>query len=599
VVGWGVPPFQLRGPDGSGATISELTAAFRQGFVLEMVDTRTGEAPDGLPPVFVFVLNPVQYSLSEPFQAQITPGEDNNVVSEENGIIVREVTLSGTFGMSNKTATGFRGAQGFGRAQSGTKHFNDLRNFFRAYSAAKKDPARSATLRMLFHALRDDDHFVVIPKMFETPRDSAKTRTHHEYRITMSATNEVLASALQQDTSTDRASGIDNALGTVVGAFNDARAAIAEVTANLATYKRKVANISTVIIQASQMINAVGGFVSGATSAIAYPGQLATQVADAIDVAEDDMIGFGAAVPAMGDTEGARTLRRLSAAIDQIAQNGQLFAQQASTVADRFSGERSVTQSDVSQSGTSGTPGPGGATIGSRVRNVAGGTNAIAGLDIPTGGGFSSVTVQRTDTIESIAIRAGVSVEAVIILNSLVAPYIVPGGGPGYAKVGDTLIVPATGTGALGAGPQDYLTADEAIFGVDLAIDQRLYAASGTFDLVENSTLDDLALVGGIQNVVQGTEITVGIERGTEMVPELADIGIRRNVGVKGTIQHVLLASLTLREALMADPRVTGIASSSVVLDGDVLQQEITPIVGGSRAGAPFVLPFGSASSGA
>lgn len=604
----GANDFNLHGPDGSEANISELTAAFRQGFVLEMVDTRTGAAPDGLPPVFVFVLNPQQYTLGEPFQAQLTPGEGNNVVTEENGIIIREISIAGTFGLTNKTATGFRGAQGFGRAQSGTKHFQDLRNFFRAYSAAKKDPQSSAFIKMIFHALRDDDHFVVIPKSFETPRDSAKTRAHYEYRITMSATNESVASALQRDTSTDDLSGLDNALGTVVGAFNDARAAIADITAELAIYKRKVGNITTVLVQASQFINAVGGFVSGATSAIAYPGQLATQVADFLDTAEDDMLGFASGVPSMGDTEASRTLRRLSAALDQINQNGQLFAQSASNIAGSFDGERRVTQSDVrpnavdrgdtTTTSLTGTPGPGGATIGSRVRNVAGVTNSLAGLDIPTGGGFRSVTVRRTDTIESIAIRCGCSVEAIILLNNLNPPYIVPGGGPGLAQAGDSLIVPGTGTGVLGAGPQDYLTADEALFGRDLALDQQQYGASGTFDLQVNSTRDDFATMGGIQNVVQGTEITVGIERGTEMIPELSDIGIRRNVGVKGTIQHVLLASFTLREALMSDPRVTGIASSRVVLDGDLLTQEITPIVGGSRASAPFVLPFGSASAG-
>jgi hypothetical protein len=99
-----------------------------------------------------------------------------------------------------------------------------------------------------------------------------------------------------------------------------------------------------------------------------------------------------------------------------------------------------------------------------------------------------------------------------------------------------------------------------------------------------------------VANVVQGTEITINTERGTtQFIPTL---GIRRNVGTKGTIQHVLLASTVLREALLSDPRVSGIESSRVVLDGDQLSQEITPIISGQRPGATLVLPFGRASSG-
>jgi hypothetical protein len=60
-----------------------------------------------------------------------------------------------------------------------------------------------------------------------------------------------------------------------------------------------------------------------------------------------------------------------------------------------------------------------------------------------------------------------------------------------------------------------------------------------------------------------------------------------------------VLAALNLREAILSDSRIEGIAESEIVLDGDVLSQEITPIITGQRSDVTLVLPFGRASGGA
>jgi hypothetical protein len=147
----GFTRYTLTGPDGSTASIAELRTGFRQGFVFELLDLTRPLIPLE---VHVMVLNPVKYTLSEPFQLTLTPGEDDTVVAEENGIIVREVMLEGTYGIQDKRAQGFIGAQGGGQALSGNAHFNALRNMFRRYSAIKKDPRRAANVVMIFHALR-------------------------------------------------------------------------------------------------------------------------------------------------------------------------------------------------------------------------------------------------------------------------------------------------------------------------------------------------------------------------------------------------------------------------------------------------------------
>jgi len=585
--------FTLRGPDGSEASISELREGYRQGYVFELLDITSPNTPIE---VHVLVLNPTSYTLGEPFQADLTPGQGDEVVAEETGIITREIRLEGTFGLSPKTARGFQGAQGAGQAMTGTEHFNKLRNLFRRYSALKKDPAKAPNIRLIFHALRDDDHFVVVPRQFETPRD-AQSRVHYKYRITMTAVAEATVSGLRRTAApTD---GFDNAVRDINEAFNDARAAFAEVTANIGEIKRKVGNIQTVMVQAASVLNAVGNFVRGAAGLINYPLQLVATTTDMLTRAGDDLIDAVATSNFGVLTENARSIRRLEAAIDRIALYDDRFMQVgAEQIAELFQGERRVRTSDVDSSGGGSAPGAGGATVGSRTRAALGSDGRLAGLDVASGRGYEIHEVRRTDTLDSIASRYGTTPEAVALINNLLAPYIVPGGGPGLAGEGDRLLVPAAAprSGSAGRGAVDYLTPEEALYGVDFALTPHEHGELFDLRVEEVRGGYDAELVGGIANVVQGTEITINTELGTtQFIP---DLGIRRNVGVKGTAQHVLLSAIVLREGILADPRITGIESSRVVLDGDVLTQEVTPVVRGRRPGATLVLPFGRASSG-
>jgi hypothetical protein len=117
---------------------------------------------------------------------------------------------------------------------------------------------------------------------------------------------------------------------------------------------------------------------------------------------------------------------------------------------------------------------------------------------------------------------------------------------------------------------------------------------AGRFELRVAPNGLDADKVRGLANVIQGTEITVRTERGaTVYVPE---VGIRRSVGVKGTIQHLIMAALNLREGILADPRIEGIQDTTTILEGDVLSQEISPKLVGEKEGVTLVLPFGKAT---
>ncbi|HET6416669.1 MAG TPA: hypothetical protein VFG22_10280, partial [Polyangiales bacterium] len=338
--------FVLNGPDGGAANISELRTGFKQGFIFEVLDLESGRTiPDG---VHVMVLNPQRYSLTEPFQVTLTPTENDTVVAEENGIIVREITLEGTFGITEKRARGFQGAQGGGNPLSGADHFEALRNLFRRYSARKKDPLTAAKTQMIFHALRDGDHFIVVPREFTTPRDAGKTRTHHEYRITLAAIAPAIQSGLVASRSgTDFFDDVTNVLRDINEGFNDMRAGIAEVTASLGQIKRKVGNINAILNGAIQLANAVGGFLAGATALINYPLQLAANVVEAVDgIADSLLLSVEGAAFGVFD-ENARSLRRISAAADKIIVFGDKFEATTRRIEDLYSGERRLTANDI------------------------------------------------------------------------------------------------------------------------------------------------------------------------------------------------------------------------------------------------------------
>lgn len=580
-------------PGSADAPAGDLVTGFRNGFVFELLDTRE-ERPLS---VHVMVLNPVRYELTEPHVSTLTATAANTIVDESYGILQRQISLEGTFGASAKKATGFIGAQGEGQPLSGHEHFRHLRDMFRRYSELKKDAEVAPFIRLIFHALRDDDHFVIAQPTFTTPRDAKRARMHYEYRVQAVAIADAstISKLRREDAGGDAIDGISSFARDIGEAFNDARAAFAEVNAVLGEIRRKAGNLQSVMVQAAQFINAVGAFVAGTASLIRYPIQLAAtmseQIADAADTiafALDDATEGTAA-------EAARSLRRMEVAFDRIASFPDRFADDPlAPLARLFSGERRLTEQDMNDRTA-------GATIGTRPR-VTAGSEGRAGVTYGEFSGVSEVRITAVDSIDSLASRYRVPAEAIIVINDLRPPYIVPGGGPGFRGPGDTLLIPTrSGTGVNGplavAAADDTARAEDALYGVDLRLDPELLAVN-LLDIVENEVNDpyDAELVRGLDNVVQGTAITINTERGTSVF--LPDVGIRRSVGKRGTVQHVLLAALNLRDGILSDPRIEGIRESKIELVGDVLTQEVTPIVRGRRDGVPMVLPFGRASGG-
>lgn len=579
------------GDEDSAIPAVDARLGFRAGYVIEVVDDEWDEVLEAQ----VFALNPKQYNLSEPFALTLTPGDDDMVVSEEAGIIIREITIDGTFGLSKKTAptfttntranTGASSTAKGGGTKSGNQHFLALRKMFRDYGKLKKDPTRGPNIRMIFHSLKDDDHFVVVPRQFETPRDSRTSRFTYEYRITMAAIAESDRRVVPQG------DDFGNPLKIVMEALNDARAFFSELTSELSLLKRQAGNIQAVLINANALITSVSNLVTGATDFIDFGFKQAVgvvnSVADVADTIANTLLDV--TVGTIGDA--VRNLQRMEAAFNRILAFPDKFTgagNDLSRLFREYEGERGLTQADIENSTA-------GASLGSSTR-IARGSSGSAGLSLDDFDGFRRHTVTGTDTLSGIAGRYDVPPELIIVINDLRFPYIADGAGPGVRSAGDELLIPTRGGSSTGGSRRGHASVEDTLYGRDIALDERVFLRERKLEWKVATTHGamDAETVSGVANVVQGIQLIVRQERGSNAY--LQSVGIRRTPGQKGTIERVMMTALNLREGVLLDSRVIDIDSIDVVLDGDVLTQEITPILRGQRNDLTLVVPFGRAT---
>jgi hypothetical protein len=582
-------------PSATPTSLSDVEFGFRQGYVFELVEL---SEPQRAIETFVFPIAPRLYTLDEPHALTITPTQGNSVVTEEFGSIIREITIEGTFGLTKKRASSYQGAQAGGNPISGNEHFRLLRNLFRRYYALKQDPIQGPRTQMRFHSLREDDHWIVVPRSFSTPRDAKSTRVHYDYRISLAAVG-VVDDVLAPRTVSSETNAFKDALRDISKALNDARGFFADLNVFLTNDVQRgvFGNLQAVMLNAGSVINAVSNFLRTGAGFINIPFQFAVNVCAQLEQLADDFEQAALLAPLDETANAARNMRKLESSFERICAWHDRFEQnwnnRVRTIESAFAGERRITQRDV-------LDGTAGATAGTRTR-VAYGSEGDAGLSLGNYSAVISVTVTRTDSLRSLAERYGVPPELIIVINDLAPPYFTEAGGAGTLGPGDEVLIPVADAGDRDTGAvvgSGYLPADVLLYGRDLAIDMDLYDRTGIFDLkvdVAHGALD-AETVGGIPNVVQGTLITVETERGSTVY--LPDIGVRRSVGTKGTLNHVILAALNFREAILSDPRIEAIESSEVLLDGDVLSQNMTARLVSRRTAVSLVRPIGRVSGG-
>lgn len=142
------------------------------------------------------------YAVNEPFTVVITPTQDDGKYITNNGVIMRDIIISGTTGfMPNAVNTSVRplsngaeqviginqvstSAEDNRRKNSGFIRFVKLRNLFRRYSQIKKKgtPSDANATFLFFYDRKLDEWWVVEPLNFKMQKTKAKPFTY-DYTI--------------------------------------------------------------------------------------------------------------------------------------------------------------------------------------------------------------------------------------------------------------------------------------------------------------------------------------------------------------------------------------------------------------------------------
>lgn len=140
---------------------------------------------------FRLQINPQELSQDEIFAIQVTPTY-TGVLVEHQGITLKDITISGTTGLSpNRRAGGAfpqSGAPVFAAGHSGYREFHHLRTYIRTYVEQKRDdPGKDqGELRLIWKNFRDKEILFVEPQRFSMKR-SAKRPHLYDYSIQLKA----------------------------------------------------------------------------------------------------------------------------------------------------------------------------------------------------------------------------------------------------------------------------------------------------------------------------------------------------------------------------------------------------------------------------
>ena len=159
--------------------------------------------------VYAFTPSPRRIDLSEPAASAVTPTQDGGVFVESQGQLVKDLRIEGTTGFrpnqklladnpgvfgvlanARRVAGAFADLTHYGNAkqripddeETGAESHTRLRNLFRTYWDAKRDPSRAAKTVMIWGNLKEHEAYIVEPTLFESGRDASSPFTY-TYRI--------------------------------------------------------------------------------------------------------------------------------------------------------------------------------------------------------------------------------------------------------------------------------------------------------------------------------------------------------------------------------------------------------------------------------
>lgn len=547
-------------------------------------------------------LGPQEYSVTRVHRQGITPVM-GGLVAEEGGLLWLNIDLMLNFGFAPKFAfdTTFSGPDPIRVNPAGDKLSGPawarrmLRNYFDKYMKLKADPDLSNATKLIWHDLKQDDHWVVVPEEASLNRAVA-SRLMFPLRIRMKAIAEADSITIPPAPQ----------IASVLRGIGSARAAIANVRKGIALVNSAiqegseilgevryvVAEIDSIITGMQEITASAQSFVDGATDTISIGRTFINSTAATLQGALDTM-EESAELPAEVRQNYQMALDGLHAVAAQRTAFGASQAEATGALASVERGVAAESRETLLAAESAGPPTSVNALSRARVRSVDRQLVDAGAVSAPRPyrewGGFADYVIKATDTLPSIAaefLNDGNAWVEIAVLNNLKPPYVSVTGAPGTVRPGDTIAVPVvasltTDAVAVAETPgTDRLGTDFVMIATPNAIPGRPMFGMA----IDKRTFKDFALVSGVDNFIQALAVRCSTER--RALPLSPGYGFAPSIGLKSTRATHVLTRLALRETILQDPRVQSVSRVEFEVSADVAEASAAVLPIGSENAA-------------
>jgi len=457
---------------------------------------------------------------------------------------------------------------------------------FRTYADLKQDPATSEGTVLLFHNVKDDEHWRVIPLSFDTERNAANPLVYN-YTIQLLAVDAVAPAEEKFSEDKPVLAALKDKFRVLRYAVDLVRAAVNDLSAVTGELRAIHGGFVSLVDGAVAIADATASFVEGTATLIAMP---FNDVENTMRAGNDALLEWNTGREtntAVGAP--ANLLNAIRRVIDGLALIGsypesfrnsvqaevEKFQQQMSLATSRSQDALQAAESKVLDSlaaftsaalGTSAMP-------GDYARS-----QASLGLGNRTPKFLSALEyiLEQGDTLANLAARFledARNWKYIALFNSLRPPYITDRGNrlPGTLAVGDRILIPS-----FAAPPA--VTTNPATFGVRTSEPGAVHALGRDLLLADTAVRDqwdlvidaahgstDILTVDGVPNLSQAMQTRIRTEQGTDIL--YRQLGCARVVGLGVTEVDLETAKIRLADAVAADPRIAAVTSVEFQLD--------------------------------
>jgi len=578
---------------------------------------------------FPLPINPRSFSYTLPFSAELTPLQEGGVVTEENGVVIGEITIEGTTGFKLRQIRDTSAASGDGEFTgdltskvmspvsagdevSGQYAFWRLANrCFDGYSALKKDPKASAKTSMELHVSKDELHLEVVPREFALRRDSTRSRVTYEYSIRLAV---IGAAQTRVFPSPDEGllTKLRNTISRIRTSVQQIAATVDDVTQALDEISRTITSVAGILDDFKSVIDAHNDLLDGTKRFLSTPKSFMNNLAEQVE-----SVAAIAVNAEEWPADVAQSFRSLGDDLDRLIVAGTQFHkptweekvrayENKAASGDPNVARRTFASGGAVPDGTSASSDqlPGTGTTGKKVVDVFGPAGNKPGdarralliepaarLNTKEYSGFQEIVVGAGDTLQAIAAKRLGRADKwldLAILNDLKSPFITENKLPQTLQTGSKIVIPVdtptvnpdviTGSGVKVGSSQM-----EEHLGQDFEMIQTKRAngrPSGQFgwaiDTAGGSI--DVRKVKGVANYAQALEMRFRTENGFNIL--YPAIGLPRLVGQRGFRDRLASANFAARQQLLADKRTDRVLSFQfrVVKDTVFIEADVQPV---------------------